>query len=117
MPKTEKKIFKDEDIEMVITNFEAVNFLQKKHSTVSSSIQSLLTSLLPSKIEQQSVAKISEILSHNFTNRIAMSGTPNSNTILDVWHPALLVDDGDRLGTLVLSVPVTSLYATIQWLC
>lgn len=27
-----------------------------------------------------------------------MSGTPNSNTILDIWHPTLLVDDGKRLG-------------------
>ena len=27
-----------------------------------------------------------------------MSGTPNSNTILDIWHPMLLVDDGERLG-------------------
>ena len=28
-----------------------------------------------------------------------MSGTPNSNTILDIWHPAFLVDGGARLGT------------------
>ena len=27
-----------------------------------------------------------------------MSGTPNSNSILDLWHPVLLVDDGDHLG-------------------
>ena len=27
-----------------------------------------------------------------------MSGTPNSNTICDIWHPTLLVDDGHRLG-------------------
>jgi hypothetical protein len=27
-----------------------------------------------------------------------MSGTPNSNTILDIWHPTLIVDDGERLG-------------------
>ena len=27
-----------------------------------------------------------------------MSGTPNSNTILDIWHPALLIDGGERLG-------------------
>ena len=38
--------------------------------------------------------KISEL----FSNRIAMSGTPNSNGILDLWHPALIVDDGERLG-------------------
>lgn len=29
---------------------------------------------------------------------IAMSGTPNSNTICDIWAPALIVDGGTRLG-------------------
>ena len=28
-----------------------------------------------------------------------LSGTPNSNTILDLWYPAWLVDRGQRLGT------------------
>ena len=28
-----------------------------------------------------------------------MNGAPNTNTILDVWHQAKLVDDGKRLGT------------------
>ena len=29
---------------------------------------------------------------------VAMSGTPNSNTICDIWAPALVVDGGIRLG-------------------
>ena len=28
-----------------------------------------------------------------------MSGTPNSNTILDIWHPVYLIDGGERLGS------------------
>jgi SNF2 family DNA or RNA helicase len=28
-----------------------------------------------------------------------MSGTPNSNSILDIWHPVFLIDEGKRLGT------------------
>jgi SNF2 family DNA or RNA helicase len=27
-----------------------------------------------------------------------LSGTPNSNTVLDLWHPAFMVDHGQRLG-------------------
>lgn len=38
-------------------------------------------------------------LAKGFSRRWILSGTPNSNTILDVWHPALLCDDGARLGT------------------
>lgn len=38
-------------------------------------------------------------IAQRFSHRWILSGTPNSNTILDVWHPALLCDDGARLGT------------------
>jgi SNF2 family DNA or RNA helicase len=34
-----------------------------------------------------------------FNRRWILSGTPNSNTILDVWHPTLICDGGVRLGT------------------
>ena len=30
--------------------------------------------------------------------RILGSGTPIPNSVLDIWFPALLVDDGERLG-------------------
>lgn len=38
-------------------------------------------------------------LAKYFNRRWILSGTPNSNTILDVWHPTLICDDGARLGT------------------
>ena len=34
----------------------------------------------------------------NFSRRIALTGTPAPNTILDIWHQAYLIDDGERLG-------------------
>jgi len=33
-----------------------------------------------------------------FKYRIAMTGTPTPNSLLDLWHQVFLVDDGDRLG-------------------
>ena len=33
-----------------------------------------------------------------FDVRVAMTGTPMSNGILDVWHQAYIVDDGEHLG-------------------
>lgn len=33
-----------------------------------------------------------------FERRYGMTGTPNSNTIADIWHPFYLIDDGKRLG-------------------
>ena len=31
-------------------------------------------------------------------NAILMTGTPNPNTVLDIWHLAFLIDGGERLG-------------------
>lgn len=33
-----------------------------------------------------------------FTYRSGLSGTPNSRTICDIWHPINILDDGERLG-------------------
>lgn len=38
-------------------------------------------------------------IAQKFSRRWILSGTPNSNTILDVWHPTLICDDGARLGS------------------
>lgn len=34
-----------------------------------------------------------------FQYRYGLSGTPNPNTVMELWHPALLIDDGKRLST------------------
>ena len=96
--KNREKIFKDKDIEMVITNFEAVNFLFKNKQYCKQFDTIVIDEFTAFKNRTAKRSKNLRNIIHNFTNRIAMSGTPNSNTILDVWHPALLVDDGDRLG-------------------
>ena len=83
---------------MVITNFEAVNFLQKNLHLVKSFDTLIIDEFTAFKNRQAKRSKnLKEIIPY-FTNRIAMSGTPNTNSILDLWHPVYLVDDGERLG-------------------
>ena len=97
--KNRAKIFEDDTNEMVITNFEAVNFLQKNPQYCKQFDTIVIDEFTAFKNRQAKRSKnLSKIISY-FTNRIAMSGTPNSNTILDIWHPAFLVDGGARLGT------------------
>tara|TARA_Y100000004_G_scaffold94041_2_gene105325 strand:+ start:1749 stop:3104 length:1356 start_codon:yes stop_codon:yes gene_type:complete len=96
--KNRKEIFEDQDLDMVITNFEAVNFLRKNTRFCKQFDTIVIDEFTAFKNRTAKRSKnLKDIISH-FTNRIAMSGTPNSNTILDIWHPALLVDDGQRLG-------------------
>ena len=42
---------------------------------------------------------INNLLMKGLRYRIAMSGTPTPNTITEIWQPARLIDDGQRLGT------------------
>ena len=97
--KNRAKIFEDDTNEMVITNFEAVNFLQKNPQYCKQFDTIVIDEFTAFKNREAKRSKnLKKIISY-FTNRIAMSGTPNSNTILDIWHPAFLVDGGARLGT------------------
>ena len=97
--KNRAKIFEDDTNEMVITNFEAVNFLQKNPQYCKQFDTIVIDEFTAFKNREAKRSKnLNKIISH-FTNRIAMSGTPNSNTILDIWHPVFLVDGGERLGS------------------
>ena len=96
--KNREKIFKQDDLDMVITNFEAVNFLRKNTRYCKQFDTIVIDEFTAFKNRTAKRSKNLKDIIHHFTNRIAMSGTPNSNTILDVWHPAYLVDDGERLG-------------------
>ena len=97
--KNRKQVFEDNENEMVITNFEAVNFLSKNTQYCEQFDTIVIDEFTAFKNREAKRSKnLKKIISY-FTNRIAMSGTPNSNTILDIWHPALLIDDGKRLGT------------------
>ena len=93
-----KKVFENLDNEVVITNFEAVNFLVKNQKLLDSFDSICIDEFTAFKNRTAQRSKnLAKIIEH-FEYRIAMSGTPNSNTILDIWHPTLLIDDGQRLG-------------------
>ena len=96
--KNREKIFKQTDLDMVITNFEAVNFLRKNTRYCKQFDTIVIDEFTAFKNRTAKRSKNVKDIIHYFTNRIVMSGTPNSNTILDIWHPTLLVDDGERLG-------------------
>lgn len=48
----------------------------------------------PTSQRSKALAKIRKY----FTHRYLLSGTPISNTVMDLWHPTLICDDGQRLG-------------------
>lgn len=38
-------------------------------------------------------------IAKKFDYRYGLSGTPNPNSVMELWHPTLIIDDGKRLGT------------------
>lgn len=43
-------------------------------------------------------SKAAAAIRKHFTYRYGLSGTPNPNTVMELWHPTLILDDGKRLG-------------------
>tara|TARA_R100000781_G_C4077572_1_gene126621 strand:+ start:392 stop:1750 length:1359 start_codon:yes stop_codon:yes gene_type:complete len=93
-----EKVFSNLDNEVIITNFEAVNFLVKNQHLLDSFDTICIDEFTAYKNRTSQRSKNLAKIIHKFEYRIAMSGTPNSNTILDIWHPTYIIDDGQRLG-------------------
>jgi len=86
------------DAQIVITNHDAVKWIVKNEAVLEGFDTLCIDEFTAFKNKDSQRSKAMARIAQHFEYRIAMSGTPNSNTILDVWHPALLVDDGERLG-------------------
>lgn len=86
------------DVDIVIANHDAVKWLLKNIWAVDGFSTLCIDEFTAFKNKDSQRSKALLKLAERFKYRIAMSGTPNSNTILDVWHPTLIIDDGERLG-------------------
>ena len=86
------------DSDIVITNHDAVKWLVKNPAVLSTFDTLCIDEFTAFKNKDSQRSKAMAKIAERFEYRIAMSGTPNSNTILDIWHPAFLVDGGERLG-------------------
>jgi SNF2 family DNA or RNA helicase len=86
------------DAQIIITNHDAVKWLVKNEHLLKGFTTLCIDEFTAFKNKDSQRSKAMLRLSEKFEYRVAMSGTPNSNTILDIWHPTLLVDGGERLG-------------------
>jgi len=87
-----------EDVDIVITNHDAVKWLVKNSKYLSQFDMLCIDEFTAFKNKDSQRSKAALKIAQHFKYRVAMSGTPNSNTILDIWHPTLIIDDGERLG-------------------
>lgn len=88
----------ESDAQIVITNHDAVKWLAKNKGVLAGFNTLCIDEFTAYKNKDSQRSKAALQIAKLFDYRIAMSGTPNSNTICDIWHPTLIVDDGHRLG-------------------
>lgn len=85
---------------MYITNIDAAVWLAKQPKAFFSKFSELIIDESDAfkhhtSLRSKSLLKISKY----FERRTLMSGTPNTNSITDIWHQAMILDGGLRLGT------------------
>lgn len=92
-----EKAFKA-DVDVVLTNHDAVKQLVKQPGWLEGFTHVCIDEFTAYKNKDSQRSKAMYQIASKIPYRIAMSGTPDTNGILDMWHPALIVDGGERLG-------------------
>jgi len=87
------------DADVYLTNVDAARWLSEQEPKFFSKFDTLcLDEFTAFKHRTSQRSKAMQAVSKYFMFRHGMSGTPNTNSITDLWHPMYLIDDGKRLG-------------------
>lgn len=93
----EKDFKKKADI--YITNHDAVKWLAKQPDSFFSKFDSLIIDESTAfKHHTSDRSKALNKIKKHFKYRVCMTGTPNTNSVTDIWNQMNVLDDGARLG-------------------
>ena len=87
------------DADIYITNHDAVKWLLKNKKVLTDDFHTIIvdeSTAFKHRTSQRS--KALRKLIAKFEYRALLTGTPNPNGLLDLWHQVFLLDDGVRLG-------------------
>jgi len=85
-------------VDITIMNHDAVKWLSENTHLLRSYDWLVVDESTAFKNRAAKRSKAVRKLAQEFSHRVLLSGTPAPNGICDIWHQALLLDDGDRLG-------------------
>lgn len=87
------------DADVYVTNTDAVKWLAKKPKKFFDKFSELIIDESPAyKHHTSRRSKAVASIADYFEYRSCLTGTPNSNSITDVWHQVYILDKGARLG-------------------
>jgi diphthamide synthase (EF-2-diphthine--ammonia ligase) len=91
-----------ENADITVTNHDAVKWIAKQLAadpTFLDEYTTLIVDEFPAfKNRTTGRSKAALKIAKKIERIILMSGTPNSNGIINMWHPTMMLDGGDRLG-------------------
>ena len=100
-----------ETADVYVTNTDATRWLAKQKPAFFKSFDTLIIDEISAFKHRTSLrSRCLRKVSRYFRYRYGLTGSPNSNSILDTWHPALLIDDGARLGDRFMFFRQTTCY-------
>lgn len=87
------------EADVYITNTDAVTWLAKKPKGFFKRMKHIVVDEITAfKHHTSQRSKALNKIKVHFPYRSALTGTPNPNTITDIWHQVYFLDDGKRLG-------------------
>jgi SNF2 family DNA or RNA helicase len=88
----------DMDVDMVITNHDAVKWIVKNPHVLDRFDTIIIDESTAFKNKDSQRSKALAKMMQAFERRVAMTGTPIPNSVLDAWHQVFLLDNGEHLG-------------------
>tara|TARA_R110000868_G_scaffold36278_17_gene128907 strand:- start:6524 stop:7738 length:1215 start_codon:yes stop_codon:yes gene_type:complete len=88
----------EKDVDIVVTNHDAVKWLAKHPKLLANFSHIVVDEFTAFKNRTSQRSRAIKTLTDIIPHAWFMSGTPNSNTILDIWYPVKLLDGGKSLG-------------------
>lgn len=88
-----------EDADVYVTNVDAVKWLAGQKPAFFAKFSELVVDESTAyKHHTSQRSKAAAKIAKHFKYRCCMTGTPNGNSIVDIWHQVMILDGGKRLG-------------------
>lgn len=84
--------------DIVMINHDGVNWLAKNLELLEDFTDLVIDEFTAFKNRTAQRSKAMLKVAKHFQHKTLLSGTPIPNTVLDLWHPMLILDEGQRLG-------------------
>lgn len=84
--------------DIVLINHDGVKFLKDRSELLEDFNTLVVDESTAFKHYNSQRSKAIKAVAQNMDYRVILTGTPNSNGVLDLWHQIFLVDDGEHLG-------------------